>query len=190
MIILLDMDGVIADCEDSFRCLVTKDFPGEPLVPTEDRKSFYFEDEHPFLPENHLYNYMHTEGFFRDLAVIPGAQQGVKRLLDTGATVKVCTKPVISPYCVKEKMEWVEEHFPELGIGSVITTKDKTLIRGDFLIDDMPEVTGALAPEWRHIPFRSGQRNTGTFDWQNMDEFVHAVEWGISNNNAWREVYS
>jgi hypothetical protein len=35
----------------------------------------------------------------------------------------------------------------------VILTRDKTLVRGDVLVDDKPEIRGVVAPNWRDVLF-------------------------------------
>jgi hypothetical protein len=34
---------------------------------------------------------------------------------------------------------------------AVILTRDKTLVRGDVLVDDKPEIGGLATPHWRHL---------------------------------------
>ncbi|WP_455003872.1 5' nucleotidase, NT5C type, partial [Cardiobacterium hominis] len=51
---------------------------------------------------------------------------------------------------VGEKIAWVEEHLGFDWTARVMLTKDKTLVRGDILIDDKPEISGSLSPVWQH----------------------------------------
>jgi 5'-nucleotidase len=51
-------------------------------------------------------------------------------------------------------MLWIAEHFPSLR-RKVVVSKDKTLVRGHVLIDDKPEVSGALTPVWQHVLFET-----------------------------------
>lgn len=44
--------------------------------------------------------------------------------------------------CVFVQYAWVEKHFGEDFLEQVILTRDKTLVTGDILIDDRPDVTG------------------------------------------------
>ncbi len=73
-----------------------------------------------------------------------------------GCEVKICTSPLSSyDHCVLEKYQWVEEHLGRGFTKRIIFSKDKTLIHGDFLIDDNPEPEKdkALTPVWKHIIF-------------------------------------
>jgi 5'-nucleotidase len=75
-------------------------------------------------------------------------------LLSAGHDVRICTAP-ISAYrnCVEEKHRWVETHMGAAWVRRLILTKDKTLVRGDVLIDDRPSVGGVLEPTWEHLIF-------------------------------------
>ena len=92
------------------------------------------------------------------------------------APLHVCTAPLTQyRYCVPEKYEWVERHLGADFIRNVVIAKDKTLVRGDVLIDDRPEITGHLAPAWRPLVYdqpynraRGGPRMT----WANWREAI------------------
>ena len=65
--------------------------------------------------------------------------------------MRICTAPVNEyRYCVGEKIAWVEKHLGADWAKRVILTKDKTLVRGDILIDDKSHITGSLKPMWTH----------------------------------------
>jgi 5'-nucleotidase len=50
-------------------------------------------------------------------------------------------------------LEWVESRFGAGWAERTIITKDKTMVNGDVLIDDKPEVKGLCNPSWEHILF-------------------------------------
>jgi 5'(3')-deoxyribonucleotidase len=66
---------------------------------------------------------------------LPGAIAGVRKLLECqDLQVAVCTAPMrTSPTWAHDRRAWIHEH---LGDVPVISTHDKWLCRGDFLIDD------------------------------------------------------
>ena len=69
----------------------------------------------------------------------------------TPLNLSTATPLSLYAYCVLEKYQWVEKY---LGYGftkKLILTRDKTLVRGDMLIDDKPEITGIQKPVWEHI---------------------------------------
>ena len=70
-----------------------------------------------------------------------------------GLEVFICTSP-LSNYqnCVLEKFEWVENHLGSKWVSRIILTKDKTLVKADYIIDDKPNITGVEeSPSWEHI---------------------------------------
>jgi 5'-nucleotidase len=70
----------------------------------------------------------------------------------------------------------VEKNLGPDWVKRVILTKDKTLVKADFLIDDKPEITGAEAvPVWEHIlydrPYNRGA-NRKRLTWANWKEVL------------------
>ena len=47
MKILVDMDGVIADLEGGFLKIWRAQYPDKPLIPIEERTTFYMADQYP-----------------------------------------------------------------------------------------------------------------------------------------------
>jgi 5'(3')-deoxyribonucleotidase len=75
--------------------------------------------------------------FFRKLAPLPGAVEGIKELARRGHDVWILTKPsVMNPLCYTEKRLWVEDHLGLSWCDRLIISPDKSLLRGDLLIDD------------------------------------------------------
>lgn len=76
-------------------------------------------------------------GFFLDLKPIPGAKEGVLRLKEMGFDVWFLTRPSIkNPLCYTEKRVWMENHFGIESCEKFIICPDKSLLKGDYLIDD------------------------------------------------------
>lgn len=70
-----------------------------------------------------------------------------------------------------EKYLWVEKHLGREATNRLILTKDKTLVRGDILIDDKPHIAGAMRPQWKHIvydaPYNRERKDVPRMTWQN-----------------------
>ena len=99
-------------------------------------------------------------------------------MLDAGHDVRICTAPLSRfTHCVPEKFQWVEDHLGPEWVARIVLTKDKTLVRGDVLIDDKPEVTGRLVPTWEHLvfeaPYNTASRGRRV-NWGNWREFLAA----------------
>ena len=80
---------------------------------------------------------MYEPGFFEDLQPLSGAISSVIKILNSNKyDVYILTQPVAkSPISYTEKVNWVYKYLPDLG-GKIIMTQDKSLIKGNFLIDD------------------------------------------------------
>jgi 5'-nucleotidase len=151
MLILLDQDGVLADFEQGFHdAWVAQERPCPAILPIQ-RRSFYLRDDYPPHVNDLVQQIYTSPGFFRNLAPHAGALHGVKDMLSAGHDVRICTSP-LSQYrnCVTEKYEWVEQHLGFDFVARMMVTKDKTLMHGDVLIDDRPEVVGSRTPTWQH----------------------------------------
>jgi 5'-nucleotidase len=152
MLILLDMDGVLTDFErgffESWRTL----FPEHSPIAPEMRRLHGLVDEYPPQHSAKVRQVYIACGFFRNLQPMPGAIDGVRQIVALGHDIRICTAPLTDyTYCVPEKYEWIDRYLGRKMVQRMILTKDKTLVRGDILVDDKPEVTGACEPEWEHV---------------------------------------
>jgi len=128
---------------------------------------------------------MDRPGFYADLEPIEGAIEALHAMVEAGHDVSIVTSPwLTNPTCVQDKYDWVKKY---LGAGwedRVIITKDKTLVDGDILIDDKPEITGKAEPKWRHIlfdqPYNSHitDKNRLT-DWDDWEQFTNLRKFGF-----------
>lgn len=147
-VILVDLDGVLADYDGLLGQEFIKKYPD---IPWDSRRK-----EFELSPEmDKLAKAIVTQpGFFASLAPIAGCIECIKRMDQNGHDVKFCTAPLAEyKYCIPEKYAWIEQHFGKDWTRKVIMTKDKTLIVGDYLIDDKPEPKGQYTPQWIHIVY-------------------------------------
>lgn len=152
--ILIDQDGVLADFEAGFHAAWTAQNPGMAAVPLQDRRTFYVRDDYPSEFREAVENIYTAPGFYRGLAPIPGAMAAMHELKSLGHDVRICTSPLRQyRHCVGEKFEWVDAHLGPAFVDRLIVTKDKTLVHGNLLVDDKPEVCGVRAPDWRQVIF-------------------------------------
>ena len=84
---------------------------------------------------------------FRDLDLMPGAQDALMRLNNDFDIFIATTPPWSRPDAWAHKREWIGEHFPWLKKKLVLTHR-KDLLIGDILIDDsrwrgQPDFQGA-----------------------------------------------
>jgi len=76
------------------------------------------------------------KGFFAELEPIEGAIESVKHLIDE-FDVWILTAPsYMNPHCYTDKRVWIEKYFGLEFCKKLIIAYDKSLLIGDFLIDD------------------------------------------------------
>lgn len=75
-------------------------------------------------------------GFFTDLKPIEQAIDSVNKLR-VEFDVYILTRPsIMNPLCYTEKRIWIEKHFGIEFCENLILCCDKSLLKGDYLIDD------------------------------------------------------
>jgi len=140
------MDGCLVDWDKGFR----KAWGNRPLLP---RKHYEMEECVPPEYREEVQKIYSAEGFFLNLPPMTRGLESIREIAERGYIVHICTKPVLSRYCVQEKYEWVRKHLGEEWMTRIITTHDKTVCRGTLLIDDHPNIRGSRFPSWRQVIF-------------------------------------
>ena len=159
VLVLVDMDGVLADFNAGFLEKFKESHPAKPFIPLNRLNTFYVEDQYKaeFGIEVEVRSIIESKGFFLDLPPIEGAIEAMKFLANQkNIELFICTSPLRKfQHCVLEKYQWVVKHLGEEFTERIILTRDKTPIKAHFLIDDKPEITGVLQPSWMHILFET-----------------------------------
>lgn len=189
MIILVDMDGTICDWNSWFDHYVEKLFPdlAERLPKAVSAKEFdLFKglgvDEAAAL--THVFNH---EGFYADIPPLPGALEAVREMIEDGHIVKFVTSPWYeNPTCMQDKADWLKAHLGAEALSHLIITKDKTMVVGDLLFDDKPEIEGDITPMWRQILIDHTYNRESDLprltDWANWRDYVYT--YGRQNSFA------
>lgn len=156
-VILLDMDGVLADWERAFAQAWRAEYPHLPALTQADRYHYFVEKDFRAHHGNDYFEevdrIIHAPWFFASMLPIGGAREGVAAMQRLGLHVVVCSSPPQNAHAVAEKFAWLERHFGDDLRKHAIMTNDKTLVKGAYLIDDRPEIDGAALPEWQHVVF-------------------------------------
>jgi len=146
-VVLLDMDGVLVDWDRGF----ARAWGGRSKIGRDD---YAMERCVPEALGEAAKAVFHAERFFAELPPMPGAVAAVKEMASRGYHVLFCTSPVLtSSSCPSEKFEWVRRHFGPGWVSRIVLTSDKTVVRGDILIDDKPKIVGCQTPAWRQLLF-------------------------------------
>ncbi|MEM7369711.1 MAG: 5'-3'-deoxyribonucleotidase [Bacteroidota bacterium] len=177
MIILLDMDGVLADFEMGLLQTFKSKHPEKPCIELQDRTQFYAHLQYPPDSRQLIQDIVYAPGFFRNLPPIPGAMEACRALAQSRHELFICTSPLSKyEHCVLEKYQWVEEHLGMAWTRRMILTKDKTLVHGDFLIDDKFPIKGVRTPTWEHLlysqPYNRSVQGKRRINWQNWRSMI------------------
>lgn len=155
MRVLVDMDGVIADWGHAYGESLDRFGDAAAGIPRhKDQRSFNLHAGRTDHEKALIDAVMVEEGFYSRLEPIAGAKGALKAMLKAGHDVRIVTSPWVSnPTCASDKLNWVVKHYGSHWGPRVVITADKTLVRGDILIDDKPEIHGEVEPTWEHVLF-------------------------------------
>lgn len=111
-----------------------------------------------------------SPGFYADIPVVPGAQEGVEALLDYNINVWICTKPSFwNSQCESGKRAWIFEHFPALSQRFHISLH-KGMVFGDVLLDDAHVREWIDVARWSPVVYRTRYNRSGT-EWADLPAF-------------------
>jgi 5'-nucleotidase len=176
-IILVDMDGVLADFEGYFLKKWRENFPELPFIEVKDRREFYVSKEYPEEHTNKILQIFYSEGFCFNMEPIPGAIEAIQEIKKLGHEVFICSSPFEqAPDSLGDKLNWVSKYLDREWVTKLILINDKTLIHGDILIDDKPVITGVNQPTWKHViydqPYNKQNALAPRMDWGNWKEVL------------------
>ncbi len=153
MIILVDMDEVIVELEKKIIELLIKENPEKKDLINIPRTKFKLTNQYPDI-EDKLKEIASRKGLTENLEPVEGSIEALKKIESLGHKIFICTAPLTNyKNSVLEKYKWIEKNLGIDWTKKIILTKDKTLIKGDILIDDNPSINGIKNPEWEHILF-------------------------------------
>ncbi len=138
MRILCDMDSVVVDVMSSWLRMYNRDY--NDCLTVDDIVSLDIEKYIKTECGKGIYEYLRMKGFFRQAEPYPEAQDGIQKLFNTENDIWFVAAPVLdTKYFMHETIEWVEEHYPQIGSKKIIFCLDKGIINGHVLIDDVFE---------------------------------------------------
>lgn len=153
-IVLVDMDGVQADLEGAFWREWATRHPDLPQYADVQHLTFKIETRFGDRYHEEVASILDEPGFFAGFEPYKGAAEAMNAMVGRGWDVFVVTSPLLTNVtCGDDKFGWMDHH---IGFGwsdRTIITRDKTLVRGDVLIDDKPVIKGRLTPTWKHVVF-------------------------------------
>lgn len=147
-ILYLDMDNVLVDFYSHPKHIIPRDSYNDPRI--------------------------YMKGFFRNLEPTHGAIDTTLGFSNrSDLDVYILTHGLKgSPHCYSEKVEWVQEHMPWM-IDRMIITCDKTLNKGDILVDDDIKWNGFEGKFIEFTPYSLLDYNLST----HIDDNVYNMMW-------------
>lgn len=176
-IILVDLDNTGVNFDSGADDAVRRLFPDFPVIA--HAVDSEYAGNYPLEMRATIRNAYTECNFFRNLPPIEGYVEALHKMLENGLEVFICSSP-LSAYtnCVPEKFAWVEHHLGPKWVSRVVLTKDKTIVHGDILIDDHPEIKGAFFPTWEHIlfdqPYNRHIQKPRLLHWRDWESIVYA----------------
>lgn len=152
---LVDMDAVIAHWGPEFdRCLDAFGADAANIPRTADQQQWDLNYGRTERERVIIAAIMQESGFYSRLEPIEGAREALKAAVKSGHDVRIVSSPYISnPTCASDKLAWITRYYGSHWASRLVLTNDKTIVHGDILIDDKPEITGSMEPTWEHIVF-------------------------------------
>jgi 5'-nucleotidase len=131
--LIIDMDDVIADATGQFINFYEKEF-GIRVV----RDSLNHQDEGHGFPAHHdvIKQFPHRDTFFRTMSPNVGSQEVLKEL-NNKYDLFIVSAAMEFPKSLLEKLEWLKDHFSFLTWKQIVFCGSKTVVHGDYMIDDL-----------------------------------------------------
>jgi 5'(3')-deoxyribonucleotidase len=133
--IIIDMDEVIADPMGDMINWYRDNYAREVDFSKMTSGSWVkgFPEEHQKMVMERL----RSPGFFRHLPVMPDSIE-VLGELNKVYEVFIVSAATEFPHSLKDKLDWLLEHFPFITWRQLVLCGDKRMINGDHMIDDHP----------------------------------------------------
>jgi 5'-nucleotidase len=129
--ILIDMDHVMADVTSHFI-----KWYKEATCTEVSREELLGRPEDEAFPQSQLIrNFLHTPGFFRTAPVIADSQEVIEELNEI-YDLFIVSAAMEFPQSLREKYDWLREHFPFILWQQIIFCGSKRPVSGDYMIDD------------------------------------------------------
>ena len=156
-IILIDLDNTVANWNQHLQDKLSKQ---DIHINIFNRKYYDIYKSFPKYTQQ-IKNIIDKKGFYKELKPIQYSIQTIQQLMQHNTVFFVTSPPKHNSWSFYEKVEWVQKYF---NTKNIIITYDKTLVKGDILIDDKPTIEGCTNKDYKHIIYKQSYNN-GTFEW-------------------------
>ena len=129
------MDDVMADTHAKFiKLYLQGEMPRYTLDELKEKSFHELFDENEYKA---ISKQVYEPGFFRDISVMEGAQDVIADLMQK-YDVFIASAAQEFPNSLREKWDWLQEHFPAISWRNYIFLGDKSVLNTAYLIDDLP----------------------------------------------------
>lgn len=131
--LIVDMDDVMADATGQFINYYEKEF-GVRV----DRAILNGKGEGEGFPANHdtIAEFPYRDNFFRTMDVNENCREVMEKL-NKKYDVFIVSAAMEFPQSLAEKLEWIKEHFAFLTWKQIVFCGSKSVVYGDYMIDDL-----------------------------------------------------
>ncbi len=173
--ICVDMDEVMADTLAEHLRRYNQIFDEE--VTTSDLTGKGLWEVTPLDRRQQLRDLLDAEDFFEDLALMPGAQQVLEQL-SARFEIFIATQAMSVPNSLGPKYRWLQRHFPFIPATNYVFCGNKSILRADYLIDDLPK--NLLRFEGQGLLYTAPHNLTAVEflrvnNWQEVSEYFAAI---------------
>jgi len=133
MVLFVDMDDVIADTYGKHIEMYNTEFNKN--LPLAHFKSGEVWQNVPEMHQKSIRKHARTDGFFRTLEPIKDSVLVLKEISQKHE-VYIASAATQFPNSLREKSDWLDEHFPFISWHYRIMCGHKFILKGDLLIDD------------------------------------------------------
>ena len=89
------------------------------------------------MSDPRLAEYLHSDDFFDVLEIMSDSQR-VLKALQSHYEVFIATAAMEVPSSFNAKFHWLKQHFPYIPSSHIVFCGNKSILNGDYLIDDNP----------------------------------------------------
>ena len=173
--ICVDMDEVMADTLAEYLRRYNQTFDED--VTPQDLAGKGLWDIAPQDRQQQLRAFLDAEDFFEDLDLMPGSQD-VLRQLSSRFEIFIATQAMAVPNSLGSKYRWLQRHFPFIPPTHYVFCGDKSILRADYLIDDLPK--NLLRFEGQGLLYTAPHNLAATGfvrvdNWQQVEDYFSAV---------------
>lgn len=129
--IAIDMDDVMADASGRFVEWIAERH-GVAIERGELRTELL---NKAGIPYEKVREWLWEDGFFRHMQPMPDSKEVMKELVEK-YEIFIVSAAIEFPQSLREKVEWLAEHFPFIDWRYIVLCGHKYMIQADYLIDD------------------------------------------------------